>query len=482
VRRALGATTWRIVRHQLALSLLLSAIAAGLSVLVAAWLIDALRPLLPDALPRRHEIRISPAVLLFAVIAALMTSALAAAAPALRASSLSASSRVTARWSGFPLAAQVAFSFVLLAGAGVLLHSLYNVLSADPGFRKERVLTASVTIPSRAGQPAAHLQELLQRLQHTPGLTAVGAINIPPLASEWSTTRFLNRQNLPASPDKVSVARYRVATPGYFRAVGATLLAGRIFEENEGSREAPVFVINEAMARRYWPGQNALGAAMRTGGIETPRPWGTVIGVVADMRQTELDRPVEPEIFQPHRQFPWNQMHLVLRTTGDMAAVWPSVRGTILTMDRDHTIGEVRTLDDLIDSSVRVRRFYTWLLAAFAALGALLVAIGIHASLAFSIAQRTREIGIRFALGAGRAAIIRMLAGSFAIPLTGGLLAGIAATGIGMRLIASLTYGDRSLVPYAGAGVLMMLLVLLASTQPALRASRVSPSEALRVE
>jgi putative ABC transport system permease protein len=140
---------------------------------------------------------------------------------------------------------------------------------------------------------------------------------------------------------------------------------------------------------------------MRTGGLETERPWGTVVGVVADMRQSELDRPVEPEIFQPHRQFPWSEMHLVVRTAGDGATVWPSVRALILEMDRDHTIGNVRTFDDLIDNSVRVRRFYTWLLAAFAAIGALLVAIGIHASLAFSIAQRTREIGIRFALGAG---------------------------------------------------------------------------------
>jgi ABC-type antimicrobial peptide transport system permease subunit len=173
-------------------------------------------------------------------------------------------------------------------------------------------------------------------------------------------------------------------------------------------------------------------------------------------------------------------MHLILRTTGDMAAVWPSVRAAILAMDRDHTIGAVRTLDDLIDSNMRVRRFYTWLLAAFAALGALLVAIGIHASLVFSIAQRTREIGIRFALGAGRLAIIRMLARSFATPVAGGLLAGIAATAIGMRLIAPLIYGDRFLTSYVGAGVVMMLLVLLASTVPALRALRVNPSEALR--
>jgi putative ABC transport system permease protein len=249
-----------------------------------------------------------------------------------------------------------------------------------------------------------------------PSVTAAGAVNYPPLASEWSTTRFLNRQNIPASPDKVPVARYRVVTPGYFRTVGATLLAGMTFEEVEGSREAPVFVINEAMARRYWPGQDAVGAAMRTGGLETQRPWGTVIGVVADMRQNELDRTMEPEIFHPHPQFPWTQMHLVLRTTGDVAAVWPSVRAAIAEMDRDHIIGEVRTLDDLINSSLRTRRFYTWLLAAFAVVGALLLAIGIHASLAFSIAQRTREIGIHFALGAGRAAIIRMLTGSFALP------------------------------------------------------------------
>ena len=482
VRRALGATTWRIVRHQLALSLLLGAIAAALSVLVAVWLVDALRPLLPDALPRTREITISPTVLLFAVIAALVTSSLAAAAPALRASSLSSSSRVTASWSRFPLAAQLAFSFVLFAGAGVLLHSLYDVLSTDPGFRKENVLAVSVAMPARASGPAAHLQELLQRIQQTPGVAAAGAVNYPPLASEWSTTRFLVHRDLPASPDKVPVARYRVATPGYFRAVGATLLAGRTFKEAEGSREAPVFVINDAMARRYWPGQNPVGAAMRTGGLETERPWGTVIGVVADMRQSELDRPVEPEIFQPHRQFPWPEMHLVVRTAGDGAAVWPSVRALILEMDRDHTIGSVRTLDDLIDSSVRVRRFYTWLLAAFAAVGALLVAIGIHASLAFSIAQRTREIGIRFALGAGRAAIIRMLAGSLALPVAGALAAGIAASAIGNRLIASLIYGKLSPTPFIAAAAVTLLLVCLASVRPALRAIRVSPSEALRID
>jgi predicted permease len=482
VRRALGATTWRIVRHQLALSLLLSAVAAALSLLVAVWLIDALRPLLPDALPRRHEITISASVLLFAVIAALVTSGLAAAAPAARASSLISSSRVTARWSRFPLAAQMAFSFVLLAGAGALLHSLYDVLSADPGFRRENVITVSVAMPASASGPTAHLQDLLRRIQQTPGVTATGAVNYPPLASEWSTTRFLVHGKIPASPDKVPVARYRVATPEYFRAVGATLLAGRTFEADEGSREAPVFVINEAMARLYWPGQNPVGDAMRTGGLETQRPWGAVIGVVADMRQSELDRPVEPEIFQSHRQFPWPEMHLVVRTAGDGAAVWPSVRAEILAMDRNYTLGEVRTLDELIDSSVRVRRFYTWLLAAFAAIGALLVAVGIHASLAFSIAQRTREIGIRFALGAGRAAIIRMLAGSLALPVAGALVAGIAASAIGMRLMASLIYGELSLTPFTAAAAITLALVCLASVQPALRAIRVSPSDALRLE
>jgi ABC-type antimicrobial peptide transport system permease subunit len=151
-------------------------------------------------------------------------------------------------------------------------------------------------------------------------------------------------------------------------------------------------------------------------------------------------------------------------------------------MDRDHTIGSVRTLDELIDSSVRVRRFYTWLLAAFAAVGALLVAIGIHASLAFSIAQRTREIGIRFALGAGRAAIIRMLAGSLALPVAGALAAGIAASAIGIRLIASLIYGKLSPTPFIAAAAVTLLLVCLASVQPALRAIRVSPSEALRID
>jgi hypothetical protein len=236
------------------------------------------------------------------------------------------------------------------------------------------------------------------------------------------------------------------------------------------------------MARRYWPGENPVGAAMRTGGLEAQRPWGAVVGVVADMRQSELDRPVEPEIFQPHHQFPWSEMHLVVRTAGDGTAVWPSVRAVILGMDRDHTIGDVRTFDELIDTSVRLRRFYTWLLAAFAAIAALLVAIGIHASLAFSIAQRRREIGIRFALGAGRAAIIGMLARSLALPFASALAGGIAASAIGTRLIASLIYGELPLTPFIAAAVVTLLLVCLASVQPALRASRVDPAEALRVE
>ena len=504
VRAALGAGRGRLVRQLLAEGALLAALGGTAGVLLAAWALRTV-PLLEMAdLPSAGPVRMDPAVLGFALGASLLSLLFFGVAPALHASggrvheSLKENGRAGTggvrrrRFRSALVAGEVALAVVLLLGAGLLLRSLSALYAVDPGFRTGGVLTLRVSLPATDYPDDARVvggyREMLRRVGEVPGVDAAGAVTNLPLASTLGDLNF-EIEGKPVPEDAVSPrADWQAVTPGYLRAVGMQVLAGRGLAESDGEGAPGAVVINESLARQYWPGTSPLGTRFKLGGEAGPG-WVTVVGVVRDVRHAALGEPPRPEMYVPHAQFRfWNgggaarSLTLAVHTRGDPARLAGPVREAIRAMDPELPLADVRTLAEVRSESVARPRFLALLLGAFAAVALVLAVVGIYGTLAYLVAQRTYEMGVRMALGARPGSIRRLVVAQGLAMTAAGLVIGVAAA-LGLtRLLEHLLFGVAPTDPatFVAVPLGLGLTAAVAAYLPARRATRVDPLVALR--
>jgi putative ABC transport system permease protein len=387
------------------------------------------------------------------------------------------------------VAGQVALVVVLLTGAGLLLRSFQRVQDVQLGFNPDNLLTMRISLPGakypEAPQRQAFYQQLVERVQALPGVRGVAMTTSIFLSNTPNSTTFTmegkerteEQANIEVPLDAIS--------PDYFRVMGVRLVRGRTFIAQDGVGDAqPVVIVNENMAKRWWPGEDAIGRRFKYGGPQSQAPWLTIVGIVADMRRTGYDAPVRYETFLPYPQRPAGSMTLVVRTAGDPIAAVPSVRGVVRAIDPDQPVYEVLSMDQLLGNMVAQRRFSMTLLGTFAALALVLGLVGVYGVTSYLVAQRTREVGLRIALGARPSQLVGMVVGQGMRVAGMGLVLGLAGAVAMARLMAGLLYEVSPLDAATLGGVVVVLVVatLVANWVPARRAARVEPLTALRAD
>jgi putative ABC transport system permease protein len=508
VRAALGAGRYRIARQLLTESVLLALLGGASGILLAFWGVDLLVAVAPANLPRVSEARIDTWALGFTLLISLLTGFVFGLAPAWQSSKagLNEALKEGARGAGVSwsqawlrralVIAEIALSLVLLVGASLLIGSLKRLAQVNPGFETNNLLTVDINYPRRPAsaypkgedgerqrlqERGDFLRAIEQKVATLPGVQSVGVINDLPVTGELDsagTFRIEGDQNVNWANDPQ--AEWKSVTPNYFNAIGVPLLKGRAFSEHDTSQNPAIILINETLARRFIPGEDPIGKRLITFG----RPH-EIVGVVGDARQGALNLPPNPEIYFPNTQRAFGQqVSLVVRTNADPASLGDAVRRAAQSVNPDAPVFRVRTMREVIAGSIAQERFNTILMTLFAVVALLLAAIGLYGVMAYSVTQRTREIGIRVALGARRADVLRLVIRQglrlVALGLALGLMAALALTRLMKKLLFEVSATDP--VTFAGVALLLALVALLACWIPARRAANVDPMVALRCE
>ncbi|MCC6232450.1 MAG: ABC transporter permease [Verrucomicrobiales bacterium] len=499
LRTALGAGRWRIVRQLLTESMLLSLAGASLGLLLAFWGVGAIKHLNAANLPRTGELSLDLRVLGFAVMVSLFSGVVFGLVPALQSARVNLNDMLKegARSSGSGpqnrvrnglIVAEVALSLVLLVGAGLLLNSFVRLSHVPPGIDPRNVLAMQVTLPEKRYPDAARrtdfFERTLDRIQALPGVVSAGVVGKRPVNGGSMDTTFsiAGRSDAPPAGHGVD---FDFCTPDYFRAVGIPLLKGRAFTWEDRAGSPRVILVNEALARRHFPAQDPIGQLIHldvaTGRID--EGW-EIIGVVGDVRQHGLGREARPCVYRPQAFSFLAHGNLLVRTTGAPLAMAEAVREAVLEIDSNQPVANIRTMEDAIASSLAQERFVLVLLAGFSGVALLLAAIGLYGVIAYAVTQRTRELGIRMALGANRRDVLALIVGQGMRLATVGLVVGLVGS-IGLtRVLTRMLYEVKPTDPTTFAGVSMVLLgvALFACWLPARRASRSDPMVALRSE
>lgn len=492
IRMALGARPGRIARQLLTESTVLALLGGGLGLLAAQWGVDGLLALTAGRIPRSDQVRPDAAMAAFALGVSLLTGILFGLLPALRAirpqiaPALEAGGRTgTGSRKDIRRAlvvAEMVLAALLLTGAGLLAKSFWRLIEVHSGLRAERVLALSLTLPMwkypEPEREEAYRSELLRRVRGIPGVVAAGGSKTMPLSGGGEAYR-VSLPGRSAPSDLIQPASgVIIVTPGYFAALGITLLQGRDFTERDIDTKAPVIVVNRVLARQLWPGQDPVGKTLMFG----PRARYEVIGVAADVRHGGLRQSPGGAIYGPISHFPRASLKIFLRTAADPLSVAQAARAAIRSLEPDQVISDVVPLPQAVSETVARPRFYAWMLGIFAAFALLLAGSGLYAVTSYGIEQRTREIGVRMALGADRRRVLLLVVGEALKTSLLGLVLGLAASAAASRLLASLLFEVRPLDPSVLAAVAVFLLTaaVLASSAPALRAARLDPIEALR--
>jgi putative ABC transport system permease protein len=498
IRAALGAGRGRVIRQLLTESVLLGLLGGALGVLLGVWGTGLLVSLAPAETPRIAEVSPDGHVLGFSFLLALVTGVVFGLAPALHASKLNLNEALKegAREGGgrnrtrsLLVVAEVALSLILLVGAGLLIRSFAELTTVNPGFDPRNVLAQYVGLPGRRyaerAQQSAFYEQLLERVRRLPGVEAAGVI-FPLALTGRVSNRFTIEGRAPASPSERLSAAFRSVSSDYFRAMGIRLIEGRSFGPIDGPQSAPVVIINETMARRFWPNESPLGKRVTINvrfhtGQDVSRE---IVGVVADVRHAGLHEPAEPEMYTSHLQVPWPWMHLVLRTKVDPASMAPAVTAELRALDRSVPAPTARTMEQRLSDSLAARRFNLLLLGGFAALALVLAGLGIYSVMAYAVTQRSREIGIRLALGSRPLDVMKLVVGH-------GMALGLIGAGLGLagafaltRLMKTLLFGvsPTDLWTFMVAPVALLSVALLACYLPARRAARIDPLLTLKHE
>ena len=497
IRAALGAGRWRIVRQLLCESLLLAGLGAAGGLLLAWWGVAALTKLKLDNLPRVAESNLDGRVLGFTLLVALLTSLLFGLLPAWQMGQAARSNvqqtlkeggaAVTSRRSwlrNLLVVGEVALAVLLLVGAGLLINSLVRLQRVRPGLDIDKLLTVELSLP-RAGYTdatkiKAFTEDLIQRVEALPGVEQASTSSRLPLDGNVGSDPFMI-EGLDIKPNDLPNAAWQIIAPNHFRTLGIALLRGRDFTAQDGN---DVAIINETMARKYWPNADALGKRLSLGMPRPENPYKTIIGIVADTPHGTLAAPPGRDCYLPLAARAMQGFWLFVRAAGEPASLAAAVRQQVWAVDKEQPIGKVHTLREFVAGTLAPRRFNTWLLSGFAALALLLAALGIYSVLAYAVTQRTQEIGLRMALGAQASDVVRLVLRQGLTLALLGVAVGLAGAWWATRLLQSLLFGVRATDPLTFGLVAVVLLVVaaLACLLPARRATRIDPLVALRCE
>ena len=492
LRQCLGASALRIVRQTLTESLLLSFLGALMGVLIAIWIVTALKSFVAGQIPHIQSVGIDATVLLFTTGVMLLTGVLCGLAPALRSSRIDlqtaikegargSSSRSNRRLNNVFVVSQLALSLVLLIGAALFLQSFRNLLSVNPGFRAENVLMAELALPEQKYNEKSDVQsffnQLRQNVSTIPGVQAVELCQVVPFSGDGQGGPF-SVEGVQQEQDKV--AWIRSTTTGYFAAMGMPIVKGRSFESSDTEASLPVAIVDERLAQMYSSQGDLVGKRLRIGG----GPWLTIVGVVPNVKNRKLDEDPWPYVYRPYSQWVRRETMLVVRSSVDPLAIAGTLRQQVANLDPELPLSNVSTIQQAIDRSVVTTRLTNLLLTGFAATALLLALTGIYGVMSLNVANRRNEFGIRIALGAQRSNVLRLMLGQgLRLAVAGvalGLLGAIAFT----RLLKGLLFGISASDPFTFAviAVLLVGVALLACWIPARRATKVDPLEALRTE
>ena len=495
IRSALGASRIRLIRQFVTESLVLALAGGALGVLIATWGISLLKLILPDNFPRTSDIHLNGPVLIFTVFASVATGLIFGLAPAFQASrthlieSLKEGERGTEgfrrnRLRSTLVVSEVALALILLIGTGLMLRSFVHLQEVDPGFKPDHLLTMEISLPeARYADPqkATFFAQLLEGVRALPGVQTAGAIGHLPLAGDIESYA-MQVEGRPPLPNEYANPECHVVEPGYFEAMKIRLVAGRYFDARDGAQSPHVLIINEAVARNVFRNENPIGKRLQMG---FNRFSGEIVGVVGNTKDLTLDLASSEAVYAAYRQAPyWGTMVLTIRTTSDALSLSGAVRELVRGIDRDQPVSKTRTMDEVMQASVAAPRFRTLLLGLFGLAALSLGALGIYGVMSYSVSQRTREIGIRLALGAARPQVIKLV-------LKQGLVLTLAGIGMGLlgalgltRLLSSMLYEVRPTDAFTFTAVSLVLTViaLLANYLPARRATKVDPMVALRYE
>lgn len=508
VRLALGSGRQRLVRQVLTESAVSALLGVLLALPFAYWLVRVLIQLAPASIPGVGEVGIGGSAMAFAVVCALAATTIVSLAPALRLTpsqapaSLRTNGRAVARggrrpWDQALVVIEVALSVILLIGSALLLKSFVTLLEVDPGFRAEHALTAELTLTERrypryprATSRVRFARELTERVARIPGVEATALALVVPLSRQDAGHSYATEE-MAASERAFPPARYRPVTPGYFRAVGTTLLAGRDFDWNDLGQERLVSVVDERLARRAWPGRDPIGQRLRIetwstagGGIHLEPLWTEVVGMAENVRSGHLGADDGETVYLPYALYAVAELSLIVRASAAPASLAEPLRMEAAQVDPDVALFNVRTLDDLVADSVAPQRFSLDLLGAFALTGLALALIGVYAVLAHAVSLRQREIGVRMALGAQGHDMLRLILASGVRLILAGVTIGLSAAWGLSRYLETQLYGVSpvSAAVYSGVAATVLLVGVAACYVPARRASRIDPVAMLRLE
>jgi putative ABC transport system permease protein len=503
VRAALGAGTWRLVRHLFIESLWLAVLAGGAGLLLSFWGLDAIQRYGASQLPRLEEVRIDARVLGFAMAVSLLTSVLFSMVPILKAirpdlnDLLKSGTKGTVGggsvrlWRDALVVAEVALGLVLLTGGGLMVHSFVKLLNVPTGFNPENVLMAEINLTRGLyGDPRERVRYVdgtLERLKALPGVESAAFIGPMPFSGGNVSSDFRIQGRPAPEPGHEPLASNRSVTADYFRAIGIPLRKGRFFDARDRRGSVGAAIINEALAHKYFAGEDPIGRRLTNIGanqnLGDPDEY-EIVGVVGDVHHSSLIQPPTPEIFLPFQQNSWDWGNFFVRTHGDPAALTRSFAVGIRAADPTVLVSQVQPLTRAVSDTLEQTRFYTLLFVLFGLAGLVLTLSGIYSVIAYAVAQRTREIGIRMALGAESSDVLRLLVGQGMIPAAIGIAVGLVAAWALTRLMAGLLFSLSANDPptFALTALLLALVSLLACWIPARRATRVEPMITLRCE
>jgi len=506
IRVALGARRSRLIRQLLTESILLALAGAAVGLALAYWGSATLVRLAGSSIPLASDIGFDPAVFTFLAIVAVATGVVCGLVPAVRATRVDLTSDLKdgtgsgadgvsrERFRSLLVVSETALALVLLVSAGLLMRAFLNLRNTNSGMVTSNVLTMHVAASKQKYDTSASIlfyQPMLQRIRAIPGVRSAGLTSALPLQESYNYG-YLRIEGRSETPGDEPVVQQRVVSPGYFRALGIPVLRGRAFTDrdagaayNSGAHPAAgtapaIVLINRALARQYFPNQDPIGQRIKLG----DSLWAPIVGIAGDVRESQLEAPSAPTLYLSYLQFPQNEITLVVSTTVPPTNVTPAIRAAIRSVDPGQPVYDVETMEHVVAESVSSSRFDFWLLGTFAAIALALAAAGIYGVMSYVVTQRTREIGIRMALGAQAAAVHRLIVREGMALVVGGLVLGAIVALGATRLLSSLLYGVSSTDPitFICVAILLGVIALVASYVPARRAAAVNPTISLRYE
>ena len=505
VRLALGASRKRVVRQLLTESSVLSLLGGVIGSLLAYLAVRAFLAFGPGQMPRLEEVGINSGVLLFTFVVCVGSGILFGLAPALETSrpslsdplkdtNRSSSSASAYRTHRALLVFEVALALIVMIGSGLLVRSFVRLSDVNPGIQTDHVITAAISLPNKyAGPPqiTQFWQQFLEKVQTLPGVKAASiTMSLPPNLLAITNPFTVEGQGYDRN-HSLQLAEEMTVSPGYFRSLGIPLMKGRFFSPSdkvESDKDPMIVIVNQTMAKQYFGDKDPIGRRIQTGDPDPSFPWETIVGVVGDVKYSGLDSGPGPTLYVPYNENGWvmwaREMYLVVRSSGSAPGIVPAIRTQLASMDSTIPLAQIRTMDELLDESLVQQRFRTWLVSGFAALAMILSAIGIYALISYSVSQRTREIGVRIALGAQRSNVLGLVLREGLQVLAFGLLLGLVGALSATRIMRSLLYSTSATdaLSFIATSFTLIAVALLACYIPARRATKVDPMVALRYE